>query len=325
MLFGKSDIEIGKIGLGCWAIGGIWRDLNANAGWGDVNDNESVRAIQAGIDCGARYLDTANIYGCGHSERVVGKAIRGKRDQIVISSKFGILCDEQKKETTGQIECPEDIIHSIEGSLRRLGTDYVDIMLFHLGDFPVERVDMVAETLEKLVAQGKLRAYGWSTSDEERIRAFAKYPHCGGFMFVENIMEDDKKMLSLCDELDVTGICRTPFCMGLLTGKYDKNTVFPKGDLRGKEEAPPWMTYYVEGKPNEKMLNKLASVRDILSSDGRTLAQGCLAWIWARSSRYVPVPGFRTEKQVRENVRALEKGPLTSEQMEQIEKLLSRV
>lgn len=324
MKFGRSDIEIGKIGLGCWAIGGPWRDLNANAGWGDVDDAESLRALEAGIEVGVKYLDTANIYGCGHSEYMVGKAIKGKRDKVVVSTKFGILCDEEKKETTGLIETAEDIIQSCHDSLRRLDTDYIDILLFHLSDFPVERADMVVETLEKLVDQGKIRNYGWSTPDPERARAFAKGAHCGGYMHVENIMEDDAAMLAVCDELGMTSIGRTPFCMGLLTGKHNKDTVFAKGDLRGKEAAPPWMTYYIDGKPNEELLAKLASVRDILSSNGRTLAQGCLAWIWARSERCVPVPGFRTEKQVRENAAALEFGPLTADQMREIEALLGR-
>ena len=325
MRFGKTDIELGKIGLGCWAIGGIWRDLNANAGWGDVDDDESLRALHAGLDAGARFLDTANIYGCGHSERVVGKAVKGHRDQVILSTKFGILCDEEKKETIGQIESEEDIMASCEQSLRRLDTDYIDILLFHLGDFPLERVDMVLEALEKLVDQGKIRAYGWSTADPERARRFAQGFHCGGFMHVENIMEDDAAMLDLCEELGMTSIGRTPLCMGLLTGKYDRNTVFAKGDLRGKDEAPPWMTYYIDGKPNEVLLKKLNSVREILTSDGRTLAQGCLAWIWARSNKCIPIPGFRTEKQVRENVAALEKGPLTQEKMQQIEMLLKDI
>lgn len=322
MKFGKSNIEIGKLGLGCWAIGGPWRDLNANAGWGDVDDNESIKAIQAGIEAGAKLLDTANIYGCGHSEVIVGKAISGMRDKVSVSTKFGILCDEEKKETTGNIETAQDIIQSCEDSLRRLNTDYIDIFLFHLDAFPIEKADMVLSTLEKLVEDGKIRSYGWSTPDPERARIFAKGAHCGGFMHVENIMEDQGQMIDLCREYGLTGLGRTPFCMGLLTGKYDKNTTFSSTDLRGKVNAAPWMTYFIDGKPNEELLAKLASVREILTSDGRTLPQGCLSWVWARSERLLPVCGFRSEKQVRENLAAIEKGPLTAEQMKQINELL---
>lgn len=324
MKFGKSDIELGSLGLGCWAIGGPWRDLNANAGWGDVDDNESLRALKAGIEMGARYLDTANIYGCGHSERIVGQAVKGMRDRVVISTKFGILCDEDRKETTGFIQTPADIVKSCEDSLRRLDIDTIDILLFHLGDYPTERVDILIDTLEKLADDGKIRAYGWSTSDVGRACALAQGPRCGGFMHVENVMEDDARMLEICDVLGMTSIARTPFCMGLLTGKYNKDTVFGKGDLRGREDAPPWMTYFVDGKPNQALLDKLAAVREILTSGGRTLAQGCLAWIWARSGRCIPVAGFRTEKQVRENAAAREFGPLTPAQMNEIELLLRR-
>lgn len=314
---------MGSIGLGCWAIGGPFTDLNAAAGWGDVDDRESLRALRAGLEMGAGYLDTANIYGCGHSERLVGRAIKGLRDRVVISSKFGILCDEESRATTGQIGSARDVFASCEGSLRRLGTDVIDIYLFHLGDFPPDRIGMVLEALEQLAAQGKIRSYGWSTDAAARARAFAAGSHCGGFMHVENVLEDDAAMVGLCEELHMTSLCRTPLAMGLLTGKYGANARFGKGDLRG-EDAPPWMTYYINGKPNAEMLKKLTAIRDVLTSDGRTLAQGCLAWIWARSPRCLPVPGFKTERQVRENVAALEKGPLSAAQMAQIDALLGR-
>ncbi len=310
-----------RIGLGCWAIGGAFEDLGRPAGWGDVDDAESLRALAAGLEMGVQLLDTANIYGAGHSERLVGQAVRGRREDVVICTKFGILCDEQAKKTTGLIETADDIRASCEDSLRRLQTDYIDILLFHVSDFPLEKAPMVQECLERLADEGKLRGYGWSTPDPERAALFARGAHCVGFEFPENVLEDDAAMIGLCAGPGLSAICRTPLAMGLLTGKYNSETQFKPGDLRGKGGAP-WMTYYHDGKPDEEMLGRLAAIREILTSDGRTLAQGCLCWVLGRGAHTIPIPGFRSEKQVRENVSALEHGPLTKAQMEEIEAIL---
>ncbi len=293
MKFGIDKKEIKPIGLGCWAIGGQFFDLGAPAGWGDVKDEVSLDALRQGIEMGVSLIDTANIYGAGHSERLVGEAIKGRRDQVILTTKFGILCDEMTKTTTGQIETEEDIRSSCEASLRRLGTDYIDVFLFHLGDYPKEKAPMVRETLEKLVKEGKIRSYGWSTSDPERAAIFAEGAHAGSMEFALNVMEDDEGMVEFCKREGVSAICRSPLAMGLLTGKYNKHTVMPDQDLRGKN-APPWMNYYIDGRPNEVFLDKLDAIREILTSKGRTLAQGCIAWVLGRGGHCIPIPGFKT-------------------------------
>lgn len=312
-----------RIGLGCWAIGGEFYDLGSPAGWGDVQDDVSLAALRQGIEMGVSLIDTANIYGAGHSEELVGKAIQGMRDQVVIATKFGIFCDEKTKTTTGTIETEEDIRRSLEGSLRRLQTDYIDLFLFHLGDYPKEKAPMVRDVLEDLAEEGKIRSYGWSTSDPERAAVFAKGAHCRAMEFALNVLEDDPAMVGLCREEKLLSICRSPLAMGLLTGKYNAKTVMPKEDLRGKN-APVWMNYYVDGRPNEIFLKKLENIREVLTSGGRTLAQGCISWVLGRSENCIPIPGFKTPKQVEENVRALEYGPLRKEQLEEIDQLLQR-
>ena len=321
MKLGHTDIDLKPIGLGCWAIGGPWYDLGACAGWGDVRDEDSLLALHTGIDLGVNLIDTANVYGAGHSEVLVGKAIQGKRDKVFISTKFGIQFDPDTKTTTGTIQTPEDIIQSCEDSLKRLQTDYIDLFLFHLGDFPLDKAEMVRDTLEELVQKGKIRYYGWSTSDPERQAVFAKGRHYEACEFALNVLEDDPAMVNFVEEKGITGLCRSPLAMGLLTGKYDRAANFSKDDLRGKN-APPWMTYFVDGKPNEVFLKKLDAIREILTSDGRSLAQGCLCWILGRSGSCIPIPGFKRAEQVENNVAALEKGPLTKAQVEEIEKIL---
>lgn len=321
MKLGVVDYVVSRMGLGCWAIGGQFMDMGRPAGWGDVDDAESLRALQAGLEMGVNLFDTANIYGAGHSERLVGQAIQGKREQVIVCTKFGILCNEQTKTTTGIIRTAQDIRDACESSLRRLQTEYIDIFLLHLSDMEPEQVPMVLDCLETLAAEQKIRGYGWSTADPARAALFAKGPHCVGFEYAENVMEDQPEMMRLCEQADMAAICRTPLAMGLLTGKYTQDTQFAKGDLRGKDGAP-WMTYYRDGKPDAHMLEKLFALREILTSGGRTLAQGCLCWLLARSEKTISIPGFRTERQVRENAAALAFGALTAKQMKEIEKIL---
>ena len=320
---GKTDITINRLGLGSWAIGGPCMDGDSQMGWGDVDDDQSVRAIRRALDMGVNYIDTANIYGAGHSEEVVGRAIRGLRDSVVVSTKFGILCDPAEKRTAGTIHSVEEIRASCEASLCRLGTDYIDLFLFHLGSCEADFAAQVLEALEALVRAGMIRAYGWSTERPELARIFADGPHCAAFMHIENLFEDYPDMLALTAETGMASLCRSPLCMGLLTGKYDRSTRFAANDLRGLN-APAWMNYFIDGRPNPDFLRRLDAVREILTADGRTLAQGCLAWIWARGENTVPVPGFRTERQAGDNAAALEKGPLTDAQMAQIEAALDR-
>lgn len=322
MKLGWTKIELPPMGLGCWAIGGQFFDLGAQAGWGDVEDAVSLRALETGIDMGIQLLDTANIYGAGHSECLVGKAIKGKRDRVFVTTKFGILCDEDLKTTTGIIRGPQDVIRSCEDSLRRLETDYIDTFLFHCGDYDKEKAFEILDVLERLAESGKIRYYGWSTSDPERAEIFAEGKHCVMMEFAENVMEDDPAMRSFCEKHDLAACCRSPLAMGILTGKYQTGMQMPENDLRGKN-APPWMQYFVDGRPNEVFLRKLEAVREILTSNGRTLAQGCLGWIWGHGKGCIPIPGFKTEQQVVENVKALTFGPLTEEQMSEVDSILN--
>ena len=157
-------------------------DGNAQMGWGDVDDEQSLRAIRAALDMGVNYIDTANIYGAGHSEEVVGRAIRGRRDQVVVSTKFGIRCDPEARRTAGIIQSADEVARSCEDSLRRLGTDYIDLFLFHLGSCDEALAYAVREALEALVKEGRIRAYGWSTEKPDLAAIFAEGDHCGAFM-----------------------------------------------------------------------------------------------------------------------------------------------
>ncbi len=320
---GRSGIEVSPMGLGCWAIGGpFWRGEEP-LGWGKVDDEESIRAIHAGLELGITLFDTANVYGAGHSERVLGRALAGKRPGAVIATKFNAVFDETTRQVTGSDSSPAGIRAACEDSLRRLDTDYIDLYQFHDNGFPAEKAEPVRETLEMLVKEGKIRAYGWSTDFPERAEVFAQGPKCAAIQLQLNVLDDNPAMISLCEKYDLAALNRGPLAMGLLTGKYTAETKPSIDDVRGSK-SPEWMKYFKAGKPNLEWLSKRDAVREILTGNGRSLAQGALAWLWARSPKTLPIPGFRTVEQVKENAGAMQFGALTLQQLREIDQLLER-
>lgn len=320
---GRSGIEISAMGMGCWAIGGPFWGGETPLGWGEVDDNESIRAIQTCIDLGVNFFDTASVYGTGHSEQVLGQAIEGQRDQVVIATKFGPVFDEATRQATGGDASPEGIRRSCEDSLRRLNTDYIDLFQFHFNDHPVSEAGEVRDTLEGLVKAGKIRTYGWSTDFPDRARFFAEGPNCSTIQLQLNVLEDNPDVIAVCEEFDLAAINRGPLAMGLLTGKYKPGTKLGEDDVRGTK-SPEWMSYFKDGEPTPAWMEKVTAVRDILTTQGRTLAQGALAWLWARSEKTIPIPGIRTVAQAEENCKAMAFGPLPPEQMQEIDQLIGR-
>jgi aryl-alcohol dehydrogenase-like predicted oxidoreductase len=320
---GRSGIAVSALGMGCWAIGGPFWAGETPLGWGEVDDEESVRAIYAALDRGVDFFDTANVYGAGHSERVLGRALAGRRSQVVIATKFNALFDETTRQVTGADASPDGIRQACEESLRRLNTDYIDLYQFHDNGFPADKALPVRETLEALVKAGKIRAYGWSTDFPDRAEFFAQGGKCTAIQSQLNVLDDNPVVISICERYNLAAINRGPLAMGLLTGKYSAETKASTDDVRG-EKSPEWMKYFVHGRPNPEWLAKRAAIHEILTSDGRTVAQGALAWLWARSPQAIPIPGFRTVKQVEENAGAMQFGPLAPEQMCQIDVLLER-
>lgn len=322
-ILGRSSITVSALGFGCWAIGGpAWRG-ETPVGWGEVDDAESIRAIQHALDLGITFFDTADVYGAGHSEQIVGQALSGRREQAVIATKFGNGFTEGNKQLSGAFASPDYIRQACENSLRRLKTDHIDLYQFHLGGFAIEETGPVVQTLEELVQAGKIRGYGWSTDDPARAAFFAQGKHCTAVQFQLNVLDDNPEMVALCEAQNLAGVNRGPLAMGLLTGKYSTGSALAENDVRGSK-APDWMKYFKDGRPNPEWATKVNAIREILTSGGRTLAQGALAWLWARSTRMVPIPGIRTVKQAEENAGAMRFGPLLPDQMSEIDRLLGR-
>ena len=315
----RSDLEIPALGLGCWAIGGPWEFDGRPAGWGQVDDDESVRAIQRALDLGIRLLDTADVYGCGHSERVVGRAIRDRRDDVVVATKFGLRFDETTRTGAGADVTPAYIRSACEASLRRLGTDRIDLFQMHAGADDRPAAEAVVAVLEELVAEGKIRFYGTADEALEVAETFAEGPHCVAVQQQLNVFGANDATLAFCERAELAAIARSPLAMGLLTGKYRPGGSLPPAD-DVRRDTPHWTYFDDDALPAWHA--RVEAIRGALTAEGRSLTQGALAWIWARSPAAIPIPGFRTVAQVEDNVGALRTGPLAPERTAEVDALL---
>ncbi len=320
---GRSNLEVSAMGLGCWAIGGPWDWLEADGskepdGMGQVDDAESIRAIHYALETGINFFDTAANYGCGHSERILANAIAGRRDKVILATKFGYVVDEEKHTVTETEDIVSRIHQECETSLRNLQTDYIDLYQFHVGNYPTEKAAEVRDILETLVNEGKIRWYGWSTDNVEGARVFAQGQHCTAIQHRLNMLGGAPQMLAVCEEHDLASINRSPFVSGILTGKFNSDTTFPKDDVRS--------TWSLRSEQATQLLQRIEAVRKFLADTGetRTLAQIAIAWIWTHNDRTIPIPGFKTVSQVRENIQAIEYGLLSKEQMKKIDEIFER-
>ncbi|MGF1624596.1 MAG: aldo/keto reductase [Alphaproteobacteria bacterium] len=317
-----NGMEVPRVGLGCWAIGGPFAAGDTALAWGRVDDRESIAALHRGLDLGVRVFDTADVYGTGHSEEVLGRALKGFGEPVVIVSKFGNTFDAARRQLTGHDVSPAYIRAAVEGSLRRLGRERIDLYLLHVNDLDP---DLAAESfvaLEDLRRAGKIDGFGWST---DHPASAARYTSLPGFVAIEhdmNLLLPAEAMLALVAEKGLLSIPRQPLGMGLLTGKYAGGAAFPADDIRAR--GTDWMIYFRDGRPDPALSAQLEAVRGLLTADGRTLAQGALGWVLARSAHTLPVPGFKTVAQVEEDAATNALGALPAATMAAIERTLGR-
>lgn len=304
---GRSGMQVSPLGLGTARMAGLgWRDDSAPQDSSQVQ-RDAVRQIQAAVDLGVTLFDTADSYGQGLSERILGEALRGRREGIVLATKFGEdpMLDQEDPWSldAGSVE------RACEASLRRLGVECIDLYLLHRRDYPLERAPALMEVLEGLVRAGKIRFYGWSTDDVERARLFARGEHCIAIEHRLNVFNDHAAMLDLCREQDLASLNRVPLLMGVLTGRWSPATKLEEGDRRAQ---------WFEDEGFLKLLACAKQIEPYLTSDGRSCVQGALGWIWARSPLAIPLPGFRNMEQMQELVQARQFGPLPPDVMQAI-------
>jgi aryl-alcohol dehydrogenase-like predicted oxidoreductase len=316
-----NGMEIPRIGIGCWAIGGPFMMDGRQDGWGEVDDSQSLKALALAHELGARLFDTADAYGTGHSEEVLGEAFANRAD-VVIATKFGFTHARAKRALTGVDVTPEYMEQALAASLKRLKRDRIDLYQLHVGDASAEAMDRLAPTLERRAEAGDIAAWGWSTDDAKAVTRVLHFPHFKAVQQGLDVFRDGPDMLALADREGLSNLIRSPLAMGFLTGKFTASSRLPDDDVRAAGHS--WVRDFRDGRPSPESLQKLDAVRSILTSGGRSVAQGALGWVLARSPQTLPIPGFKTEAQIRDNLGALDKGPLSPAAMAEIEGLLMR-
>ena len=208
-----------------------------------------------------------------------------------------------------------------EASLRRLGTDRIDVYQLHAGAEDRAAATEVVGVLEALVAEGKIRYYGTADESLEIVEAFAEGPHCVSVQQQLNVFGGNDEAIAACEDRGLAALARSPLAMGLLTGKYRPGGPMPADD-DVRRDTPHWDYFDDDAFPTWSA--RVDAIRAALTSDGRTLVQGALAWIWARSPVAIPIPGFRTVAQIEENAGAMAAGPLDADALAAVDAALGR-
>ena len=301
-VLGKSGIEVSEIGLGLWAAGGNdW-------GGADVETDTAILAgIESALDLGVNFFDTADVYGDGHSERLLGRAMQGRRDRFVVATKIGWQNFDAKNTCTAY-KTVAQLIAGVETNLERLQTDYIDVIQSHV-DFRESTMEVFLEGFEKLQTAGKVRAYGVSSSDFAYIRAFSANQRCATLQIDYSMLNrtPELEILDYCKQQGIGVVVRGALAMGLLAGKFSDDTRFRDGDFR-----QAWLT---DPEQNLQYKNDLATVRELQSDlvlPERTLAQAALQFVLEHESVSTVIPGVRDAKQVCANVAAVHAPPLSA-------------
>lgn len=326
-MLGRCNIKVSPIGLGGWPIGGLFYYDGKVHSYGKVNEAEAIRAIQRGLDLGITLFDSADVYGCGRSERILGKALEGRREEVVIATKFGSVFDFNSSDplkvgttcqSTGEKNVTPKYIHqACDESLKRLRTDYIDLYQLHWSDCDLKTAERVRDTLEELVEEGKIRYYGWSTDDSKLAKVFADGKHCAVVQFAMNLTRHNSSMLAFIEDMNLGGLIRGPLGMGMLAGKYRKESRLPETHYLHRVN-------FSEGR-TAKVITAARELKELLNDTGYSPVQAAIAYLWSQSDRIVPIPGFKTVHQVEENAQTIRKGPLNENLLRQIQELFKEL
>ncbi|MDQ3922516.1 MAG: aldo/keto reductase [Actinomycetota bacterium] len=295
---GRTGLRVSEIGFGAWAIGGD--------AWGPVEDAESLAAMERAMELDINFIDTADVYGEGRSESLVSKAISGRRDEVVISTKGGLMGHHREPEREPVYDRPEKIVKACEASLKRLETDHLDVYFCHIWWDKHEETEAFIEAFEQLKNDGKVRAVGVSTNDLDYIKHFDQD---GGLDVVQldySILnrEPERDILPYLSERGIGVVVRGPLRMGLLTGKFSEDTTFPEGDIRRSWPEAQWF---------KESLKKVQSLKTL--ENGRTLGQLALRYVLNHPAVSVAIPGAKTPMQVEANAAASVRPLLSGEDL----------
>lgn len=292
---GNTGIEVSEIGFGAWAIGGD--------AWGPVEDAASIRAMERALDLGVNFIDTADVYGNGHSETLVAQVLRGRRDRVVLATKGGLMGHHRDPKGAPVYDRPERVVYAFEESLRRLGTDYVDVYFDHLWWNDPRETEAFLTAFAQLKQQGRVRAVGVSTDDPEYVRAFDQDGALDVVQLDYSLLNRaaEQHLLPYCQERGIGVVVRGPLRMGMLTGKFTRDTTFPEGDVRHGWPREAWY---------REQLAKTEQLRPLTSAD-RSMGQLALQFVLNHPAVSVAIPGGKTPAQIEQNVAASTRPLLT--------------
>ena len=300
--------NISAIGFGTWPLGSETKLAGKQIGWGPVKNNESISAIHKALDLGINFFDTADIYGAGTAEKILGKVLSKERKSVIICTKFGIRELNGKNIRDFSIDW---LNHVVENSLRRLRTDYIDILLLHSPPDDFDWYNFDRSGLEKLRESGKIITYGVSSNT---VYGAEIVLNAWGNTIIEviyNIFDRraEESLIPLVKKLGADFISRVPLGSGFLTGKYTKESVFPITDYR-----------YLIDKKDFDWRCEISNKLDFLGET--TIKRACNSLRFCLSNPMVltAIPGMRTKEQVEQNVRAAQMGSLSDSIINRIHK-----
>jgi len=310
---GRTDLNLSNIGLGTWAIGGSgWK-----FSWGPQDDRESISAIRRALELGINWIDTAAVYGLGHSEEIVGKAIRGLRDKPIIATKCGRLGD-RKGNLFGRLK-KESIRSEVEASLKRLNIEVIDLYQIHWPQ-PEEDIEEAWTTLGDLIKEGKIRYAGVSNFNIKQLKRVQPIHLVASFQPPYSMLERgiEGKILQYCSANNIGVIVYSPMQKGLLTGKFTRERVQNLSQDDHRRRDPRFQEPQLSA--NLKLVEDL---RLIAEKSGRTVAQLAIAWVLRHPEVTAAIVGARRPSQIEETVVAGD-WVLSKEDVAAIEALLDR-
>ncbi len=297
---GRSTLQVSPIGLGLMSMSGIY---------GNASDDESISVIHHALDCGVDHLDSSDMYGWGHNEQLLGRALKGKRDKVVVATKFGQTKDASGKQ--GVDGRPEYVMQACEASLKRLGLEVIDLYYQHRVDTTVP-IEETVGAMKRLVEQGKVRALGLSEARPETIRRAHKVHPIAAVQNEYSLLyrTDGEETIATTRKLGIAFVAYAPLGRSMLTGTVHGKADVPEGDRRLQHPR-------FQGENLDKNVELVLRLEQIAKEKKCTLSQLVLAWLLAQGSDIVAIPGTKRRQRVDENLGAL-KVKLTAQDLKRI-------
>jgi aryl-alcohol dehydrogenase-like predicted oxidoreductase len=304
---GNSGLEVSEIGFGLWAAGGD--------AWGSTDDQDVFDAIDYSLDHGVNFYDTADVYGWGHSEELLGRAMQGRRNRFIVATKIGWR-DFDGEAGRSAYTTVEKFIAGVESNLRRLNTDTIDVIQSHI-NFRDPTMEIFLEGFQRLQKAGKVRAYGVSTSDFDYLRAFNADGGCATLQIDYSILNrtSEHDILPYCQAHNIGVIVRGALAMGILTGKFTAETHFSENDWRRRwHENEDEYQVFLQDLTTVEKLRPLA--------EGRSLPQLALQFTLAHPAVSTVIPGIKSVRQAEANLATAQLTPLTTSDLAQVDAIV---